>query len=133
MHADSLNEFRRILDRGLAVTSNYTYADAENNILYLWNARLPRRRDVGVDYSLDVPGDSTRLFWRGIHRLRDLPSLLNPSGGYVQNANNPPWWTSLRNPIEPTRYPSVHRAGRVVAARTVCAGGARHGAEAVAR
>ena len=33
MHADSLNDFRRILGRGLAVTSNYTYADAQGNIL----------------------------------------------------------------------------------------------------
>ena len=105
MHADSLNDFRRILGRGLAVTSNYTYADAQGNILYLWNARLPRRRDADVDYNLDVPGDTRRLFWRGIHRLRDLPSLLNPSGGYVQNANNPPWWTSLRDPIDPPVIP----------------------------
>lgn len=113
MHADSLNEFRNILGRGLAVTSNYTYADADNNILYLWNARLPRRRDADVDYSLDVPGDNPRLFWRGVHRLRDLPLLLNPSGGYVQNANNPPWWTSLRNPIDPGRYPSYIEQGEL--------------------
>ena len=113
MHADSLSEFRSILNRGLAVTSNYTYADADNNILYLWNARLPRRRDADVDYGLDVPGDTARLFWRGVHRLRDLPSLLNPSGGYVQNANNPPWWTSLRDPIDPERYPSYIEQGEL--------------------
>jgi acyl-homoserine-lactone acylase len=113
MHADSLREFRNILGRGLAVTSNYTYADADNNILYLWNARLPRRRDSDIDYSLDVPGDSKRFFWRGVHRLRDLPSLLNPSGGYVQNANNPPWWTSLRNPIDPERYPAYIEQGEL--------------------
>ena len=113
MHADSLNDFRRILGRGLAVTSNYTYADAQGNILYLWNARLPRRRNADVDYNLDVPGDTGRLFWRGIHPLRDLPSLLNPSGGYVQNANNPPWWTSLRDPIDPARYPSYIEQGEL--------------------
>ncbi len=113
MHADSLNDFRRILGRGLAVTSNYTYADAQGNILYLWNARLPRRRNADVDYNLDVPGDTGRLFWRGIHPLRDLPSLLNPSGGYVQNANNPPWWTSLRDPIDSARYPSYIEKGEL--------------------
>ena len=77
------------------------------------NARLPRRRNADVDYNLDVPGDTGRLFWRGIHRLRDLPSLLNPSGGYVQNANNPPWWTSLRDPIDPARYPSYIEQGEL--------------------
>lgn len=113
MQAESLREFRNILGRGLAVTSNYTYADADGNILYMWNARLPRRRDAAFDYSLDVPGDTDRLFWRGIHRLRDLPSLLNPPGGYVQSANNPPWWTSLRDPIDAERYPPYIERGEL--------------------
>ena len=30
-----------------------------------------------------------------------------PPGGYVQNANNPPWWTNLRAPIDPADYPRV--------------------------
>jgi acyl-homoserine-lactone acylase len=31
----------------------------------------------------------------------------------VQNANNPPWWTSLRDPIEPTRYPAYIEQGEL--------------------
>lgn len=113
MHADSLGEFRGVLGRRLAVTSNYTYADVEGNILYAWHARLPRRRDEPVDYALAVPGATDRWFWRGVHRLRDLPSLLNPPGGYVQNANNPPWWTSLRAAIDPDRYPAYIERGEL--------------------
>jgi acyl-homoserine-lactone acylase len=111
MYVDSLKDFRRVLGRGLTVTSNYTYADADGNILYIWNARLPRRSDATADYGLDVPGDSRRFLWKGVHRLRDLPSLLNPGGGYVQNANNPPWWTSLRDTIDPARYPAYIEQG----------------------
>jgi acyl-homoserine-lactone acylase len=113
MHAESLDEFRDVLGRRLTVTSNYTYADVDGNILYAWNARLPRRRDSAVDYSLDVPGDSDRLFWRGVHRLRDLPSLLNPPGGYIQSANNPPWWTTLRTSVDPARYPPYIERGEL--------------------
>jgi acyl-homoserine-lactone acylase len=113
MHAESLDQFRGILGRRLTVTSNYTYADVEGNILYAWSARLPRRRDGAVDYSLDVPGETDRLFWRGVHRLRDLPSLLNPPGGYIQNANNPPWWTTMRAAIEPGRYPPYIERGEL--------------------
>ena len=121
-YAQSLDQFKRILSRGLTVTSNYTYADVDGNILYLWNARLPRRPDKTVDYTLDVRGDSRRFFWNGIHRLRDLPSLLNPAGGYVQNANNPPWWTSLRDPIDPARYPNYIEQGELsLRAQTVLA------------
>jgi len=112
-YAESLDEFRSVLGRGLTVTSSYTYADVDGNILYVWNARLPRRPDATVDYTLDVRGDTGRLFWKGVHRLRDLPSLLNPSGGYVQNANNPPWWTSLRDPIDPARYPPYIEQGEL--------------------
>lgn len=122
MHAESLEEFRRVLDRRLTTTSNYTYADVEGNILYAWHARLPRRRDAAVDYSLDVPGETDRLFWRGMHRLRDLPSLLNPPGGYIQSANNPPWWTTLRTSVDPARYPPyIERGGLSLRAQAVLA------------
>lgn len=113
MHARSLADFRRILRRGLVVSSNYTYADVDGNILYLWNARLPRRPDPDVDYELDVPGDTPRLFWKGIHRYEDLPWLLNPPGGYLQNANNPPWWTSLRDGLDPVDYPAYIERGQL--------------------
>jgi acyl-homoserine-lactone acylase len=109
--AGSLREFRNVLDRRLLVTSNYTYADVDGNIFYAWNARLPRRGDDAVDYSLDVPALDRRLFWKGIHRLADLPSLLNPPGGYVQNANNPPWYPSVRDQIDRSRYPAYIERG----------------------
>jgi acyl-homoserine-lactone acylase len=101
----SRQDFERRLSHNLHYFSNFTYADTEGNILYQWNARLPRRPDASVDYALDVPG-SKRFFWRSLHRVADLPRLANPPGGYVQNANNPPWWTSLRDRLEPARYPS---------------------------
>ena len=113
LDARSLADFRRTLGRRLAVTSNYTYADVDGNILYAWNARLPRRPDSEVDYTVDVPGDTGRLFWDGIHRATDLPWLVNPRGGYVQNANNPPWWTSLRDPLDPEDYPSYIERGQL--------------------
>jgi acyl-homoserine-lactone acylase len=119
----SLDDFRDTLARGLTVTSNYTYADIDGNILYAWNARLPRRpaftRGFGeadpavIDYALDVPGETKTFFWKGMHRARDLPSLLNPSSGYIQNANNPPWWTSLRDPLDPARYPPYIERGEL--------------------
>jgi acyl-homoserine-lactone acylase len=43
--------------------------------------------------------------------MADLPQLLNPPGGYVQNANNPPQFVSMRDPIDMTRYPSHFERG----------------------
>ena len=104
-------EFERVLDRQVLSTSNFTYADTRGDILYRWNARLPKRADIVADYSLDVDWSDPRRLWRGIHAARDLPRLFNPSGGYIQNANNAPWWTSLRDRLDPTRYPSYVERG----------------------
>jgi acyl-homoserine-lactone acylase len=102
--ARSLRDYEAVLRRGLFFTSNFTYADAAGNILYQWNTRLPRRRDPTVDYTIDVPFER-RTEWTGIHPLSDLPRLLNPPGGAVQNANNSPWYTSRRDAPDPARYP----------------------------
>lgn len=104
--ARRLDDFLGVMRKALLTTSNFTYADVDGQVLYLWNAHLPRRIDDGTDYSLDVPGDTSTHMWRGLHRVLDLPRLLNPPGGYVQNANNSPWWTSLSDRLDPARYPS---------------------------
>jgi acyl-homoserine-lactone acylase len=108
--ARSLAEWMAAMRRNLVPTSNFTYADADGNIQYLWNARLPVRRD-GVDYRLDVAAASPADLWTRLHRLDDFPRLLNPPGGYIQNANNPPRFVSLRDPIDMDRYPAYVERG----------------------
>ena len=103
--ARSLDEWLAAMRKNLVPTSNFTYADADGNVLYLWNGRVPVREEGG-DYSLDVPASSTRDLWERLHEVDDLPRILNPPGGYVQNANNPPQFVSLRDPIDMSRYPS---------------------------
>lgn len=111
-HAKNLREFMKVMEKRLLPTSNYTYADADGNVLYLWNARLPKRRAGEVDYSLDVPAEP-RYVWRSLHDIGDLPQLLNPRGGYVQNANNPPWFVSRLDPIAADRFPDYFERGEM--------------------
>ncbi len=108
--ARSLRDWLAAMRQNLVPTSNFTYADADGNILYLWNGRVPVRRD-GISYSLDVDVRGPRDVWNKLHRLSELPSLLNPKGGYVQNANNPPEFASMRDPIDMRRYPSYFERG----------------------
>ncbi len=103
--ARSFGEFQRVMDLGIIPQSNFTYADAAGNIFYLWNAMLPKRLQDGTTFDLDVPGATAKYTWGPMHPARDLPRLLNPPGGYVQNANNAPWHTSTRDPLDPARYP----------------------------
>ena len=113
----SLKQFLSVMDRNMVPTSNFTYADAGGNILYMWNARVPERPDDGTDYSLDVPGSSGRYVWKKMLKPGRFPRLLNPGGGYIQNCNNPPWYASLRDPIDPGLHPRYLEEDRGLALR----------------
>ena len=52
--ARTLNDWMAAMRRNYVPTSNFTYADADGNIQYLWNARVPVR-DAARDHRLDVP------------------------------------------------------------------------------
>jgi acyl-homoserine-lactone acylase len=112
-HARSLRDYMKVMSTRFSPESNYTYADVDGNILYLWNSRIPKRVQDGTSYDLDVPGATKRYVWNNLHPTRDLPQLLNPPGGYIQNANNPPWWVSLRDPLDPARYPAYFERGEL--------------------
>lgn len=112
-HARSMRDYMKVMSTRFSPESNYTYADADGNILYLWNSRIPKRVDAGTGYELDVPGGTKQYVWKDLHPTRDLPQLLNPPGGYIQNANNPPWYVTLRDPLDPARYPSYFERGEL--------------------
>jgi acyl-homoserine-lactone acylase len=112
-HARSLGDYMKVMSTRFSPESNYTYADADGNILYLWNSRIPRRVQDGTSYELDVPGATKKYVWKELHPTRDLPQMLNPPGGYIQNANNPPWYVTLRQPLDPARYPPYFERGEL--------------------
>ena len=112
-HARSLRDYMKVMSTRFSPESNYTYADADGNILYLWNSRIPKRVLDGTSYDLDVPGATKKYVWTALHPTRDLPQMLNPPGGYIQNANNPPWYVTLRQPLDPARYPPYFERGEL--------------------
>ncbi len=109
----NLQDWLGAMRQNLVPTSNFTYADLDGNVLYLWNGRVPVRRNDGTDYRLDVPASNAADVWTRLHAVDDFPRLLNPPGGYIQNANNPPQFVSLRDPIDMSRYPSYFERGPV--------------------
>jgi acyl-homoserine-lactone acylase len=71
-------------------SNNTLFADAKGNIAYLHPQFVPVRDD-SFDYSKPVDGSNPRTDWRGIHALNQVPSVLNPPNGWLQNTNNWPW------------------------------------------
>jgi acyl-homoserine-lactone acylase len=79
---------------------NLVYADRDGNIFYLYNGIVPRR-NARLDWSKAVDGSRPESDWQGILSLDELPQVLNPISGYVQNCNQSPFTTTDDQNPEP--------------------------------
>ncbi|WP_373487572.1 penicillin acylase family protein [Blastomonas sp.] len=73
--------------------TNFIYADAQGNIAMVYNALFPARKP-GADWRGILPGDRSELIWKGHVGWDQVPMLVNPSSGYIMNANNTPYVAS---------------------------------------
>ncbi|HSJ23572.1 MAG TPA: penicillin acylase family protein [Longimicrobiales bacterium] len=104
--ARNLDEFRAALNRRAFPISNTMYADVEGNIYYLHGNAVPRRAD-GYDWSRPVDGSTSATEWQGWHELDELPEILNPRSGWIQNTNGTPFLaTGEGDNLDPSRYPT---------------------------
>jgi acyl-homoserine-lactone acylase len=105
MHrARSLEEWQdAVALRGLTY-HNLMYADRAGNIFYLYNGNVPVRDDA-FDWTAPVDGSDPRTLWQGYHGIDELPQLLNPPTGYLQNANSSPFVTTHAENPEPGEFP----------------------------
>jgi acyl-homoserine-lactone acylase len=103
--ARDLAEFEAALARLQMPMFNVIYADRDGHVLYVFNGRVPVRSSGGWDdWSGVVRGDTSATLWTRVHDYDDLPRVLDPPSGWVQNANDPPW-TSTLPPLDPAGYP----------------------------
>ncbi|MEX0908747.1 MAG: penicillin acylase family protein, partial [Gemmatimonadaceae bacterium] len=53
-----------------------------------------------------VPGTTSANLWTRVHAYDEMPKVIDPPSGFVQNANEPPWWTTFPVALDPARYPA---------------------------
>lgn len=104
--AKNLAEFEAALKRLQIPMFTVMYADREGHILHLFNGQVPVRSQGDFEYwSGIIPGDTSTTLWTETHPYRDLPRVLDPTSGWLQNANDPPWTTTFPPAIDPDNYP----------------------------
>jgi acyl-homoserine-lactone acylase len=75
---------------------NTAYADDAGTVFYVYNGAIPVR-DPKFDWTKPVDGSDPKTEWKGLHAFEDLPQVLNPTDGYVQNCNSTPFQTNDNN------------------------------------
>ncbi len=91
--ARNLAEFREALAINGLVHHNVMYADQAGNIFFIHSGAVPRR-DPSFDWSKPVDGTDPRTDWQGYHTPDDMPQVLNPPAGWMQNTNSTPFLTT---------------------------------------
>jgi len=92
--ATNFDEWQTAMREGVLPMFNAGYADKEGNIYYLYNALLPIRAE-GYDWKQFLPGDTSETLWTEYLPFDDLPQVLNPASGFIQNGNSSPFQTTI--------------------------------------
>ncbi len=104
VRARNFSEFCAGLEMQQFPLMNMLYADRDGTIAYWYNGLIPRR-DPSFDWTRPVDGADPRTEWQGYHKLAELPQLVNPSDGYLQNCNSSPFTTCETGNLDPAQFP----------------------------
>lgn len=104
--ARDVDAFERATSRLQIPFFNTIYASRRGDIYYLYGGRFPlRRQGDHAFWSGIIPGDRSAFLWDGALPYARVPHFRNPPGGFIQNANDPPWLTSWPQVLRPGDYP----------------------------
>lgn len=104
--AHDLAEFEAAIRPNQISGQNIVYGDRDGHIMVFYGGNSPVRR-VGDRAYWDgiVRGDSSSNLWTKLHPYADMPKTLDPPSGWVQNANDPPWWSTFPAAVRSSDYP----------------------------
>ena len=115
--ATNLAEFLAAIRANQISGQNITYGDRDGHVMMFYGGNSPvRSRGDRAYWAGVVRGDSSSTLWTELTPFEQMPKTLDPPSGWVQNANDPPWWATFPPQIRPDQFPS-HIATRAMALR----------------
>lgn len=107
IRARNLEDFNRASARLQMPFFNVIYADRRGDIMYLFSGRQPVRAGGDFSDALRIQdGSASKTLWTQTLPWSALPRAINPPGGFVQNANDPPWTCTFPQAIDPASFPA---------------------------
>jgi len=104
--AKSLEDFNEALSLRQMPFLNTLYADSEGNIMYHFGGLIPKKNGDWYKWQDIVSGDSSTNIWTDYYQSDELPTVVNPPGGWLQNANEPPYLNTLPRVLNPNEFAS---------------------------
>jgi acyl-homoserine-lactone acylase len=103
--ARSMAEFESIVKEVHIPTFNVMAASQDGHIYYFFGGKTPKRaRGDFAAWTDPVPGDSSALVWNEMLPYGELPSVMDPASGWLQNANDPPWTATWPLVFDPDSF-----------------------------
>tara|TARA_X000000368_G_scaffold144337_1_gene113763 strand:- start:5431 stop:7581 length:2151 start_codon:yes stop_codon:yes gene_type:complete len=95
--SQNFDDFENALKLMAIPMFNTIYADKEGNIFYIYNALFPKRSDGYIWEGDPLKGDTSENLWKDYLPYKDLPKILNPKSGFLQNCNSSPFLATTGN------------------------------------
>jgi acyl-homoserine-lactone acylase len=103
--AKSFEEYQKAMDLKANASNNTVYADAKGNIAY-WHGNFIPIRDKKYNWSDVVDGSTSATAWKGLHEVKDMVHVYNPTNGWLQNCNSTPFSSAGKNSPIKANYPT---------------------------
>jgi acyl-homoserine-lactone acylase len=102
--AEDFESFMRIAQLKANSSNDTIFADDKGEIAYLHPQFVPRREDR-FNYTKPVDGSDPNTDWGSLHSLTELPNVVSPPNGWVQNTNAWPYRAAGEFSAKQERYP----------------------------
>jgi acyl-homoserine-lactone acylase len=103
--AHNLAEYQAALQRMQIPTFNNVYADRDGHIQYFYMGLVPRHPSGDLAFwKSTVAGNTSSTLWTQYLSYDELPKVVDPAGGTVQNSNDPPWNAAWPASLDPAPY-----------------------------